>query len=100
MKVLKLFKKTIANDKRSIKIFLNKIIHLKPINNKRQVVKQNTDEFKYVGNTRTSDVGDNYDNDDDDDDDDDDGCDDGGNRVNGITVNGDVSNIKHLIDET
>ena len=32
-----------------MKIFVNKILHLKPINNKKQVVKQNTDEFKYKG---------------------------------------------------
>ena len=38
MKVLKFFKKTNANNKRSIEIFINKILHLKPINNKKQVV--------------------------------------------------------------
>ena len=43
-------------EKRSIKIFVNKILHLKLINNKKQWLKQNTDEFKYVGDTRTSDV--------------------------------------------
>ena len=40
LKVLNFFKKTNVNDKRSIKIFFNKILHLKPINNKK-VVKQN-----------------------------------------------------------
>ena len=53
---IKIFKKTNANNKRSIKTFVNKILHLKPINNKKQVVKQNTDEFKYEGGKRTSDV--------------------------------------------
>ena len=38
MKGLKFFKKTNANNKRSIEIFINKILHLKPINNKKQVV--------------------------------------------------------------
>ena len=32
------------------------MLHLKPINNKKQVVKKNTDEFKYEGDTWTSDV--------------------------------------------
>ena len=54
--VLKFFNKANANNKRSIKTFVSKILHLKPINNKKQVVKQNTDEFKYKGNTQTSDV--------------------------------------------
>ena len=49
LKVLKFFEKTNANKKRSIKIFVDKILHLKPINNKKQVVKKNTDEFKYEG---------------------------------------------------
>ena len=78
LKVLKFFKKTNANKKRSIKTFVKKILHLKPINNKKQVVKQNTDEFKYEGEKRTSDVeeieneteGGGGDDDDDDDDDD------------------------------
>ena len=77
LKVLKFFKKTNANNKRSIKTFVKKILHLKPINNKKQVVKQNTDEFKYEGEKRTSDVeeieneteGGGGDDDDDDDDD-------------------------------
>ena len=56
LKVLKLVKKTNANNQRSIEIFVNKTLHLKPINNKKQVVKKNTDEFKYKGDTRTSDV--------------------------------------------
>ena len=30
---------------------VNEISHLKPINNKKQVGKQNTDEFKCEGNT-------------------------------------------------
>ena len=121
MKVLKFFKKTNANNKRSIKIFVNKILHLNPINDK-----QNIDEFKYKDYTWTSDVeeieneteGDddgefnNNGNDDDDDDDDkgvveveiddadnDDNDDDGdvgdndGNRVEDVTVNEDASNI-------
>ena len=46
MKILTFFKKTNAQIKRSIKVFANKIIDLKPIHNKRQVVKQNTDELK------------------------------------------------------
>ena len=75
LKVLKFFKKTNANNKRSIKTFVKKILHLKPINNKKQVVKQNTDEFKYEGGKRTSDVGEienETEGGDDDDDDDDD----------------------------
>ena len=56
LKVLKFFEKTNANNKRSIQIFVNKILHLKPINNKKQVVKKSTDEFKYEGDTRTPDV--------------------------------------------
>ena len=52
LKVLKLVKKTNANNKRSIEIFVNKTLHLKPINNKKQVVKKNTDEFKYKGDTQ------------------------------------------------
>ena len=48
-KEVKFFKNTIANNKRSIEIFFNKILHLKPVNNKKQVVKKNTDEFKYEG---------------------------------------------------
>ena len=55
LKVLKFFKKANANNKRSIQLFVNKIL-LKPINNKKQVVKKNTDELKYEGDTRTSDV--------------------------------------------
>ena len=55
LKVLKIFKKANANNKRSIQLFVNKIL-LKPINNKKQVVKKNTDELKYEGDTRTSDV--------------------------------------------
>ena len=110
-------------------------MHLKPINNKKQVVKQNTDEFRYKGETRTSYIeeieneneGDDDDgggfngNDDDDDDDnddndedieiddddnngdnDDDDSDSGdvdGHRVDGVTANGDISIIKHLIGE-
>ena len=46
LKILKFFKKTNAHIKRSIKVFANKIIDLKPMHNKRQVVKQNTDELK------------------------------------------------------
>ena len=52
LKVLKLVKKTNANNKRSIEIFVNKTLHLKPINNKKQVVKKNTDEFKHKGDTQ------------------------------------------------
>ena len=48
LKVLKLLKKPNANNKRSIKIFACKILHLKSMNNKKQVVKQNTHEFKYM----------------------------------------------------
>ena len=40
LKVLKFFKKTNAKNKRSIEIFVNEILHLKPINNKKQVVKK------------------------------------------------------------
>ena len=56
LKVLKFFKKPNANNKRSIWIFFNKISHLKPVNNKKKVVKKNADEFKYKGDTQTSDV--------------------------------------------
>ena len=127
----KFSKKSNANNKRSITIFVNKILHLNPINNKKQVVKQNIAELKYELDTRTSDVeeteteGDdddsefnNGDDDDDDDDDDDNGdveMDDAvnnngynngdgegydGNCVEGVTVNEDLSNIKHLTGET
>ena len=126
LKVLKFFKKTNANNKRSITIFVNKVLHLKPVNNKKQVVEKNTDEFKYEGDTNetkdadgdggfndNSDDDDGDDNDDDgdveieDNDDNDDKDDDGGdsigdegNFVDGVTANWDVSNIKHLIGET
>ena len=40
LKVLKFFKKTTANNKRSIENFVHKILHLKPINNKKQVFKK------------------------------------------------------------
>ena len=40
LKVLKFFKKANANNKRSIEIFVNRILHLKLINNKKQVVKK------------------------------------------------------------
>ena len=76
LKVLKFFKKTNANNKRSIKTFVKKILHLKPINNKKQVVKQNTDEFKYEGEKRTSDVEEIENETEGGDDDDDDGDDD------------------------
>ena len=132
LKVIQFFKKTNASNKRSIKIFVNKTLHLNPINNKKQVVKYNLDELKYKGDTRTSDVEEieNEAEDDDDDDDDDDyefndngddsdkegvdveiddsnnddndgdGGDNDGNHVEGVTVNGDVFNIKHLTSET
>ena len=108
-----------------MKIFINKILHIKSINNKI-IVKQNTDEFICQGYTQTSDfeetenetegdnddgeVDDNGEDDDNGDDDCDaefvdddngkDGGDNDGNHVDGVTVNGDVSNIKHLIGET
>ena len=53
LKVQKIFKKTNANNKRSIEKFVHKILHLKPINNKKQVIKK-TDEFKYEGDKQTS----------------------------------------------
>ena len=123
----KFSKKSNANNKRSITIFVNKILHLNPINNKKQVVKQNIAELKYELDTRTSDVeeteteGDDddseFNNGDDDDDDDNgdvemddadnnngynngDGEGNDGNCVEGVTVNEDVSNIKHLTGET
>ena len=40
LKVQKIFKKTNANNKRSIEKFVHKILHLKPINNKKQVIKK------------------------------------------------------------
>ena len=55
LKVLKFFKKSNANNKSSIVIFVNKILLEKPVNNKKQVVKKNTNVFKYEGDTRTSD---------------------------------------------
>ena len=55
LKVLKFFKKSIANNKSLIVIFVNKILLEKPVNNKKQVVKKNTNVFKYEGDTRTSD---------------------------------------------
>ena len=76
LKFLKCFKKANANNERSIKLFVNKMIHLKSMSNKK-VVKQNTDEFKYEGNGQTYDVeeieNETENNDDDDDDDDEDG---------------------------
>ena len=128
LKVIQFFKKTNASNKRSIKIFVNKTLHLNPINNKQQVVKYNIDELKYKGDTRTSDV-EEIENETEDDDDDDlefndngddddkegvdveiddsnndnndgDGGDNDGNHVEGVTVNGDVFNIKHLTSET
>ena len=56
LKVLKCFRKTNASSKRSIETFVNKLLHLKQINNKKQVVKNNADEFKYEGDTQTSNV--------------------------------------------
>ena len=56
LKVLKFFKKTNSNYKKSIKIFVNKIINLKPINCKKPVVKQNSGELNYEGDKRTCDV--------------------------------------------
>ena len=44
LKVLKFLSKNNANNKISIKIFINEILHLKLINNKKQVIKQNVDE--------------------------------------------------------
>ena len=35
LKLLKCFKKANANNKRSIKLFVNKIIHLKSVSNKK-----------------------------------------------------------------
>ena len=76
LKVLKFFKKINAKNKRLIKILVNEILHLKPINNKKQDVKQNTDEFKYEGDTRTfgvEEIENQTEGDDDDEHDDDDG---------------------------
>ena len=56
LKVLKFFEKTNAHNNRSIEKFANKIVLLKPINNKKKQLKKNTDEFKYQGDTQTSDV--------------------------------------------
>ena len=53
---LTFFKKTNANNKRSIKKFFSEMLHLKPINHKKQVVKKKTNEFKYEDDTRISDV--------------------------------------------
>ena len=36
LKVLKFFKKTNGNNEKSIEIFVNKILHLKPISNKNK----------------------------------------------------------------
>ena len=41
---------------KKLEILVNKILQLKPINNEKQVVKQNTYEFKYEGKTQISDV--------------------------------------------
>ena len=49
--VQEMFKKTNVNNQGSIKMFTNKILHLKPINNKKQVIKQSTNELKCEGNT-------------------------------------------------
>ena len=126
LKVPKLFQNIHATNKSSIKIFVNETLHIKPINNKKQLTKPNTDEFKYEDDTEASAVaeieneteGDDDDDDDDrfnDNDDDDDNSDDGGdveingvgdsdgndvNRIDGVTANGNVSNIQHLFGKT
>ena len=66
----KIFEKTNAHNNRSIEKFANKIVLLKPINNKKQIVKKNTDEFKCEGDTQTSDVRETKNETEDDDDDD------------------------------
>ena len=126
LKVPKLFQNIHTTNKSSIKIFVNGTLHIKPINNKKQLTKPNTDEFKYEDDTEASAVeeieneteGDDDDDDDDrfnDNGDDDDNSDDGGdveinevgdsdgndvNCIDGVTANGNVSNIQHLFGKT
>ena len=118
VKVLKYFKKTNTNNKSSTKIFINKILHIKPMNNKEEQLNKTQINFICEGDAQTSDFEETETeteaNDDDDDkvdngvevQDDDNGNDDGdggdndGNRVDGVTMNGDFSNMKHLIGET
>ena len=40
LKLVKFFKKTNAHNNRSIEMFVNKILHLKPRSNKKQKVKK------------------------------------------------------------
>ena len=56
LKVLKYFKKTNVNNKRHIKIFVNKILPLKSINENKKATKQIIHEFIYEGDPQTSDV--------------------------------------------
>ena len=118
VKVLKYFKKTNTNNKSSTKIFINKISHIKPINNKEEQLNKVQMNFIREGDAQTSDFEETETeteaNDDDDDkvdngvevQDDDNGNDDGdggdndGNRVDSVTMNGDFSNMKYLIGET
>ena len=54
LKVPKFFQNIHATNKSSIKIFVNGTLHIKPINNKKQLTKPNTDEFKYEDDTEAS----------------------------------------------
>ena len=54
LKVLKFFQNIHATNKSSKKGFVNEILHIKPINNKKQLTKPNTDEFKYEDDTEAS----------------------------------------------
>ena len=54
LKVLKFFQNIHATNKSSKKSFVNEILHRKPINNKKQLTKPNTDEFKYEDDTEAS----------------------------------------------
>ena len=47
------FKKTNGNSKGSLELFVNKILRLKPVKNKKISSSKNTDEFKYKGDTQT-----------------------------------------------
>ena len=118
VKVLKYFKKTNTNNKSSTKIFINKILHIKPVSNKEEQLNKVQVNFICEGDAQTSDFEETETeteaNDDDDDkvdngvevQDDDNGNDDGdggdndGNRVDSVTMNGDFFNMKYLIGET
>ena len=51
LKILKYLKKTSVNNKRSVEVFVKKILLLKPIRKNKKLVKQNADAFICEGDT-------------------------------------------------